>query len=73
LLVRAEHKLRSWRIMLPAPGTLERIVNSVVAQATTELFETVAKRLCEFVLARIGGNSGPGPQWPPELRISRRH
>jgi TnpA family transposase len=45
LLVRAEHKLRSWRIMLPAPGTLERIVNSVVAQATTELFETVAKRL----------------------------
>ena len=31
--------------MLPAQGTLERIVNSVVAQATAELFETVAKRL----------------------------
>ena len=45
LLSQAEDKLRSWRIMLPAPGTLERIVNSVVAQANAELFEKVAGRL----------------------------
>ncbi len=45
LLVHAEDRLRSWRIILPAPGTLERIVNSVVAQATAELFEMVATRL----------------------------
>jgi Domain of unknown function (DUF4158) len=45
LLVQAEDKLRSWRIILPAPGTVERIVNSVVAQAPAELFETVATRL----------------------------
>jgi hypothetical protein len=45
LLVPAEDRPRSWRIILPAPGTLERIVNSVVAQATAELFETVAARL----------------------------
>jgi TnpA family transposase len=45
LLARAEHQLRSWHIMLPAPGTLERLVNSVAAQATAELFEMVAARL----------------------------
>ena len=45
LLSHAADKLRSWRIMLPSPGTLERIVNSVVAQANTELFEMVATSL----------------------------
>ena len=47
LLAQAEDKLRRWRVVLPAPGTLERIVNSVAAQATSELFETVAARLPE--------------------------
>jgi len=45
LLLQAEDRLRSWRIVLPAPSTLERIVNSVVAQATAEVFEAVAERL----------------------------
>ncbi|HTT81671.1 MAG TPA: DUF4158 domain-containing protein, partial [Stellaceae bacterium] len=45
LLAQAEDALRRWQIVLPAAGTLERIVNSVVAQATGELFETVAGRL----------------------------
>ena len=35
----------SWRIMLPAPGTLERIVTSEVARATADLFDTVAAQL----------------------------
>jgi len=47
LLTLAEGKLRNWHITLPAPGTLERIVNSVVAQAAAEQFETLAARLPE--------------------------
>jgi TnpA family transposase len=45
LLAQAEDALRRWQIVLPAPGTLERIINSVVAHATGELFETIAARL----------------------------
>jgi hypothetical protein len=45
LLAQAEDALRRWQIVLPAPGTLERIVNSSVAQATGDLFETIAARL----------------------------
>jgi hypothetical protein len=45
LLALAEGALRRWQIVLPAPGTLERIVNSAAAQATDELFEAIAARL----------------------------
>jgi hypothetical protein len=45
LLARAEDALRRWQIALPALSTLERVVNSVVAQATDDLFETIAARL----------------------------
>ena len=45
LLLQAENTLRRWQIVLRHPGTLERIVNSAVAQATGELFERVAARL----------------------------
>jgi len=47
LLTLAEGKLRNWRITLPALGTLERIVNSVVAQAAADQFEMLAARLPE--------------------------
>ncbi len=39
-LARAEDKLRDWLVMLPAAGTLERIVVAEVTHATTSLFET---------------------------------
>lgn len=45
LLARAEDALRRRQIALPALSTLERVVNSVVAQATDDLFETIAARL----------------------------
>ena len=45
LLLRAEEKLREWRVMLPATSTLERLVRAEVMHATTDLFERVASRL----------------------------
>src|SRR3954464_356653 len=45
LLVRVEGRLRDWRIMLPALGTLQRIVTSEVARATASLFDKVAAQL----------------------------
>ncbi|MBV8506511.1 MAG: Tn3 family transposase [Alphaproteobacteria bacterium] len=45
LLALAEGALRRWQIVLPAPGTLERIVNSAAAQAMGELFEAIAAHL----------------------------
>src|SRR3954465_3424499 len=45
LLVQVEGRLRDWRIMLPAPGTLQRIVTSEVARATASLFDKVAAQL----------------------------
>jgi len=53
LLVRAEEKLRDWRIMLPAVSTLERIVVAEVTHATTSLFETVTSRLPASLRASI--------------------
>src|SRR5271170_2644186 len=53
LLVRAEEKLRDWRIMLPAVSTLERIVVAEVTHATTSLFETVTCRLPASLRASI--------------------
>jgi hypothetical protein len=34
--VRAEDKLRDWRVMLPATSTLERLVAAEVTHATTD-------------------------------------
>jgi TnpA family transposase len=45
LLALVDDRLRSWRIVLPAPGTLARIVGSEVAHATAGLFEVIAARL----------------------------
>ena len=45
LLLRAEEKLREWRVMLPATSTLERLVRAEVMHATTDLFDMVASRL----------------------------
>ncbi len=45
LMVRAEGRLRDWRVMLPAVSTLDRLVTAEVTQATSHLYETVASRL----------------------------
>lgn len=45
LLVRAEDKLRDWRVMLPATSTLERLVVAEVTHATTNLYDMVTSRL----------------------------
>jgi len=45
LLAHAADKMRDWRIVLPAPATLERTVNSVIAETTAALFDVVAARL----------------------------
>jgi TnpA family transposase len=53
LLARVEERLRGWRIILPAPGTLERIVTSEVARATAGLFDLVAAQLPDGLRAAI--------------------
>jgi TnpA family transposase len=53
LLGQAEATLRDWRVMLPAIGTLERIVTSVVAQTTADLFTSIAARLPDTLRASI--------------------
>jgi Domain of unknown function (DUF4158) len=45
LFERAEGVLRSWKIVLPAPSTLERIVASVSTRARQHLFDHIAGRL----------------------------
>ena len=45
LLARVEERLRSWWIVLPSPGTLDRMVASEVARATAALFNTIAAKL----------------------------
>ena len=47
LLILAEEKLASLQVMLPSVSTLERIIASVLAHGTTELFESIANRLPE--------------------------
>lgn len=49
----AEEVLRSWKIVSPAPSTLERIVASVVAQARIGIFDQISKRLPEEVRSAI--------------------
>lgn len=53
LMARVEDRLRGWQIVLPAPGTLERIVTSEVARATAGLFDTVADQLPDGLRAAI--------------------
>ncbi len=53
LLAKVEERLRSWRIVLPAPGTLDRIVTSEVARATTALFDVVAAKVPDGLRAAI--------------------
>lgn len=45
LLVRAEDKLRSWHVMLPATSALDRLVMVEVTHATSQLYEGVSLRL----------------------------
>lgn len=45
LMARAEDRLREWRVMLPAPSTLERLVTAEVTRATTDLYTKVANLL----------------------------
>src|SRR5271165_6208566 len=47
LMARAEDRLRASGIMLPAVSTLERLVASEAAQATTQLYDKVSSRLSE--------------------------
>ncbi|WP_240342479.1 DUF4158 domain-containing protein [Methylococcus sp. EFPC2] len=53
LLARVEDRLRDWQIVLPAPSTLDRIVTSEAARATTALFDTVANQLPDGLRAAI--------------------
>jgi TnpA family transposase len=53
LLGRAEERLHAWQIMLPGTSTLDRIVISVVAHTTTDLFATISGRLPEKLRAAI--------------------
>ena len=53
LLIQAEEKLRGWQVMLPGTSTLDRIVNSVVAHTTADLFATIAGHLPEKLRADI--------------------
>jgi len=53
LLVRAEDKLREWRVMLPATSTLERLVAAEATHATTDLYEMVTTRLPPTLRAAI--------------------
>jgi TnpA family transposase len=45
LMARAEDRLREWRVMLPAPSTLERLVTAEVTRATTDLYTKISNLL----------------------------
>ncbi len=53
LLIQAEEKLRGWQVMLPGASTLDRIVNSVVAHTTADLFTAISGHLPEKLRADI--------------------
>ena len=54
LNLQVEERLRGWQVMFPAAsGTLERIVASVVAHTTADLFATISQRLPEQLRADI--------------------
>ena len=45
LLGHADVLLSSWKVILPAPTTLERLVSSVVAHAQEEIFQQISDKL----------------------------
>ena len=53
LLIKAEEKLRAWQVVLPGASTLDRIVTSIVANATADLFNAISGRLPEKLRADI--------------------
>ncbi len=53
LVAQAEEKLRDWQVMLPGASTLDRIVNSVVAHTTADLFTAISGHLPEKLRADI--------------------
>ena len=53
LLTQAEERLRGWQVILPGTSTLERIVASVVAHTTADLFATIAGHLPEKLRTNI--------------------
>ncbi len=85
LLARVEGRLREWRIILPTPGTLDRIVTSEVARATAALFDTVVAQLPDRLRTAIdillevpegdapvcsGSRIIPGTRRPPPSRAT---
>ena len=50
---RAEGLLRSWKIILPAPTTLERIVASIASRSRQDVIERIADRLTPEVRTAI--------------------
>jgi TnpA family transposase len=68
LLARVDGRLRSWRIVLPAPGTLERIVTSEVARATADLFDTVAAQLSDARSSLFRLKDRPGSATAPAIK-----
>jgi hypothetical protein len=53
LMARAEDRLRASGVTLPAVSTLERLVASEAAQATTQLYDKVSSRLSERLRVAI--------------------
>jgi hypothetical protein len=49
LLQQAEALLRSWRVVLPASSSLERLVASAAAQAQQAVFVRIAEQLSPFL------------------------
>jgi len=53
LVAQVEEKLHDWQVMLPGASTLDRIVNSVVAHTTADLFTAISGHLPEKLRADI--------------------
>lgn len=81
LLARAEETLRAWKVVLPAPRSLERLVIGVVARGRQTLFERITARLDPTMLSQIDALVEVAPhshrselfdfkQYPPEATAS---
>ena len=53
LLVQAEEILCLWKVVLPAPSTLERLVGSIVARVQAEAFQRIRSRLPQTFCDKI--------------------
>lgn len=49
----AQNALRSWKVVLPAPSTLERIVTAVCVRAQEEIFNQTAAQIPSHICAAI--------------------